>query len=344
MYATRHEDLDRRKYPDVVWTRVTALDPATGDSRQIFSDEGSSLMLLFRQGMPAYPGEVIVAAGSRLFAHGVEGRKDRARGFSAPSVVYELSTDGSNTFRRVLDVRGDDGISELFVDAPVTHLGYLNYVGAARKRAAFTHEIATGGLLGTIDVDRLCSVCVVRAAGWLHQPRRLFFTLEPGPEGAYSPAEYKDVDKKVGTYFVDAGGGGAARLSAALVMRTLPKGFQGGARFVAPLPDGRYLLEYGGRWISGGEEMFLGVFHPAQGLEKRLPLAKQAAGVRWMKLSPGGRWLAITDTHGPRDQHQDLRIKDLESGEERVVASFPLKPYHLREDHVGLVGWLSSSR
>lgn len=60
-----------------------------------------------------------------------------------------------------------------------------------------------------------------------------------------------------------------------------------------------------------------------------------------MKLSPSGRWLAISDTYTPRDQ-QELKVKNLATGDERVAASFPLKPFHLREDHVGLVGWLST--
>lgn len=53
VYATRHEDANRRQHPDVVWTRVSALDPTTGETHQLFSDEGSALMLLHRHGMPS---------------------------------------------------------------------------------------------------------------------------------------------------------------------------------------------------------------------------------------------------------------------------------------------------
>lgn len=112
-------------------------------------------------------------------------------------------------------------------------------------------------------------------------------------------------------------------------------------QLVAQLPDGRYLLMSGSQSRTGRETWFLAIFHPTRGLERRLTLSVPEGGVRLMKLSPSGRWLAISDTHTPRDQ-QEFKVKDLVSGDERVVASFPLKPFHLREDHVGLLGWLST--
>ena len=104
LYAIRYESLQR--YPDIVNTKIFSLDPGRSESRLIFSDEKAGVMLLPKRGMPGHPGDVLVCSRNRIFSHAVEKRLNPGRWYPYKASIFELSTDGSNKFREILNMIG----------------------------------------------------------------------------------------------------------------------------------------------------------------------------------------------------------------------------------------------
>jgi hypothetical protein len=92
--------------PQVRVTRLFAVDPSSGKSTLVFSDEGLPVMVLNRYGggeLALYG--VVVTNPSRRNAIALMGNRPASgHGLADTSSLYELSLDGSNAIRRIADV------------------------------------------------------------------------------------------------------------------------------------------------------------------------------------------------------------------------------------------------
>jgi hypothetical protein len=117
-------------------TEIFALDLETGKKRLVFSDGNARLQLSAFRG-----GKSIVAAGRRIFAVGVD-RQDLANDPRTAGALYELSTDGSGSVRKVFAI---DNFSSPFVSPSGSKIGYMP--GDSTETHVVIRDTATGKLL-----------------------------------------------------------------------------------------------------------------------------------------------------------------------------------------------------
>ncbi len=337
LYALRHESIKR--YPDIVYTRIYSLDSEGGESQLLFSDERTDIMILPKRGMPGHPGEVLVSSRNRLFAHAVERRLNPGRWYPYKASIYELSVDGSNQFRKLLDVIGEQSLSETCVNLAGTRIAYINYLD--QRKFIFVHEIQTGKLLYQFDVSALFLDCFAATIGWLPDGKRLFFTLDTGDVHVTSQESYG----KKGTYLVRENGTGLVRLKDELVMVPLERGCYRATdsppRLIGALQKGSYVFrDFVRCGLTEASEMLYKV-NLSTASRAKIPLMI-SKGLNWFKLSHSGEHLAFTQKSYSRDGRyewvEDIWVKNLRSGREEKLFSLDNKPF--RGYYVGLVGWI----
>lgn len=335
LYAIRYESLERT--PDIFYTRVFALDPATKESALIFSDQDTPIRLMNRRGEPGYPGEVVAAGGGRIFAHAVERTLNPGRWYHhQAAAVYELSADGANTVRKVLAVRGQHALAELFVSPAGDKIGYINEIDD--RPYIFIHETETGSLLYRIEAGPIFLDCFAARIGWLPDGKRLFFSLYAEDVHLTSEASYQ----KEGSYVMNEDGQGVAMLSRSLTTFLSPAGFEQGPfmpECVGGLPGGTYIFRdtQMKKGSPGSDPLsFVYEVNPLTNSRQEIPL-QGSKGLNRFKLSAAGKYLAFIESPA-RSDDEHVRVKDLATGEERRVFSFSRKPF--RGEYLGLVGWM----
>ncbi len=337
LYALRQESLKR--YPDIVSTRVYSISAKTRESRQVFSDEHTAVLLLPRRGMPGHPGEVLACSRDRLFAHGVERRLNPGRWYPYKGAIYELSLDGSNRIRRVFDVIGDQSLSEIFVNPAGRKIGYVNYLN--QRKFVFVHETQTGRLLRQFDASPVWADCFAATIGWVPEESRLFFTLDTGDVHVTSEESYG----KRGTYLVLDNGKDLVKLKEGEIAFPLEPGcsraFDGPPRLIGISPDKSYLFrDFVSCGRQGISELLYEVNLSKESL-KQIP-TRASRGLNWFKLSAGGESLAFTVKSYAKDGRyewvEDLWVKNLRSGEEKKVFTLDNQPF--KGFHLGVVGWI----
>jgi len=339
LYAIRHESFQR--YPDIVNTKIFSLDPERSKSRLIFSDEKAGVMLLPKRGMPGHPGDALICSKNRIFAHAVEKRFNPGRWYPYKASIFELSTDGSNKFREILNVIGEQSLAEIFVDSAGTKIGYINYLN--QKTFIFIHETEAGKLLHKIDLSKVFLDCFASIVGWLPDGNRLFFTLDTGDVHMTSEDSYK----QRGTYLINEDGTGLVKLSEGLTLYPLGKGFwratDSPPRLMGGLPDGTYIFR--DAKSRGYREIlsFIYKVNPINKSQKEIPL-KISEGLNWFKVSPTGQYMAFTEKisskKGLFEWVEYIWIKDLASGEENRVFILDNTPF--KGHYLGLVGWIGN--
>jgi hypothetical protein len=147
-------------------TEIYGISIIDGKQRLLFSDVGPRFEIL----TPA--NNSLVVAGGKAY---VRGQERGWRGaptpgvYSTPKAIYELSLDGSNKYRKILEV--DDGFSSgtFFVNHAGTKLGYLLYQNG--KYSLAIYDTATGKLLHVWDANHVfknhCPDCIEQGVGWL---------------------------------------------------------------------------------------------------------------------------------------------------------------------------------
>lgn len=341
LYAIRSESLKR--YPDIVYTKIYSLDPDGRESRLIFSDENALIMLLPRRGLPGYPGEVLVSSKKKIFAHAVEKSLNPGRWYPSKASIYELSSDGSNNFRKIFNVEGEPSLSEIFVNPTGTKIGYINYLN--QKTFIFIHETEGGKLLHKIDMSKIFLDCLASDIGWLPDGIRLFFTLDTGDVDMTSKESYK----KVGTYFIKEDGLELLRLPQSLFSFPEKKGFGAHSstpQFVGGLLDGTYIFrEYKFRKDYRGTEpsSLMYLVDPRTKSKKEIPL-RVSEGLNWFKVSHTGECIAFTERisskEGDYAWSEHIWVKDLASGEEKRIFTLDNTPF--KGHYLGLVGWMEN--
>ena len=341
LYAIRSESLKR--YPDIVYTKIHSDNPDGQESRPPFSDENAPIMLLPRRGLPGYPGEVLVSSKNKIFVHAVEKSLNPGRWYPSKASVYELSSDGSNNFRKIFNVEGEQSLSEIFVNSTGTKIGYINYLN--QKTFIFIHETGGGKLLHKIDMSKIFLDCFASAIGWLPDGNRLFFTLDTGDVDMTSKESYK----KVGTYFSKEDGLELLRLPQALFSFPEKKGFGAHSstpQFVGGLPDGTYIFrEYKFRkgYPGTGASSLIYLVDPITKSKKEIPL-RVSENLNWFKVSHKGKYIAFTEKisskEGRYEWSEHIWVKDLVSGEEKRIFTLDNMPF--KGHYLGLVGWMEN--
>lgn len=341
LYAIRYESLQR--YPDVVNTKIYGLHPERKESRLLFSDENVPIMLLPRRGMPGHPGEVLVSSKNKIFAHAVEKRLNPGRWYSSKASIYELSSGGSNNFRKISNVEGEQSLSEMFVNSPGTKIGYINYLD--KKTFIFIHETEAGKLLHKIDVSKIFLDCFTSGIGWLPDGNRLFFTLDTGDVHMTSKESYR----KVGTYFINEDGLDLLRLPQTLFSFPEKKGFgahSSAPQFVGGLPDGIYIFrefKFRKDYPGTGASSLVYLVNPITKSKKEIPL-RLSEGLNWFKASHTGKYMGFTEKisskEGRYEWAEHLWVKDLPQGEENKV--FTLDNIPFKSQYLGLIGWIEN--
>ncbi len=333
LYALRYESLER--YPDIVNTKIYSLNPATKEERLVFSDENTAILLRYKGGMPGYPGEVLAASRKRLFAYAVDKTLKPGRWYSGKASIYELSIDGSNNFRKVLDVMGEQSLTRIFVTASGNKIGYINPLGS--KRFIWIHHTGSGNLANKIEVEPIFLDCFATNIDWMQDEERLFVSLDTGDEHVTSKESYQ----RVGTYIIREDGTHLMKLPA--ISFPPRKGFgphPATPVFVGETPSGRYLLK-GYRFKKGyqGTEAssFLYLLDPIARFKEEIPL-KRSEGLNWFHLSHHGTYLVFIERTYQHDV-SDLWIKALDSGREERVFSLP--NHQSKEYYLGVVGWMN---
>jgi hypothetical protein len=330
IYAVVHKASDYRASK----TEIFSIDPRSAERQLVFSDEKTQVMLLQRLYVFHFP----VAGGRKLFAHAAQ------RGTSVPfpgnDSLYELSTDGSHSFRRIAPVSGNESLGEIFVNSAGTRIGYINCL--KRRQYVFIHDVATGKLLHQVDVTDTFLDCFASGIGWLPRSETLFFSLEAGDVHITSEESYD----KVGTYTMHESGANLTKLGDPPVR----EGFwpPGTTRMIGVLTTGERVLEtMQHRKPPGGEgpRTLFAVVKMGPGSEPAedigfSPGCSLYAGIRVSYLlSPSGKYLAAAALPVSSSATSgDIWLKDLEAGEEEKLLSIPTNG--LQGPFLGLVGWI----
>jgi hypothetical protein len=332
------------RFPRIEKTEIFSVDPQDGSKRLIFSDAHADFQLITS-------GEkVMAAAEGRIFAPGYA-RKTYTSGFpSFPAAIYELSTDGTNRARKILDLEGANGTSnyrQIFVNPAGSKIGHINSIGG--RWHVLLHDAATGTLLLDMDLTPIALDCFVREIGWMPNGKQLFFTLETGDVDATSDASYA----RAGTYLMPDTGGTPQRLAAAITVRPKRAGYQPmedtPPTLLDQLPGGEYLFsEF--QWKQGGTaripakaETFLFTTSPTGKVRNDYSLGANPQ-VGSVRPSPTGRRIAfITSDEGHRSgpdliYERTVRILDLETGTQKDLFTFPSKILNLPATE--LIGWI----
>jgi hypothetical protein len=316
-------------------TDIYAVNPDNAMTRILFSDEGSPIVLRQQLYVFHFP----VMGGNKLFAHAA------ARGTLVPfpgnASLYELALNGSNSFRKITAITGDESVGDILANSNGTRIGYLNRQEG--KLCLFIHEVSTGTLLNQINMTETFLDCYAAGIGWLSQSTTLYFSLQVGDADVYSEESYS----RQGTYLLDENGTGLIKL-AELPVRP---GFYPpeNVRMIGVLPTNEYVFEmtlHRNNIIQGAPQTVFSLvkwnpetydctdisFDPKAGPYSGIQVNYQ--------LSPSGKYLAAARLPVSSSAVScDIWLKDLQNGKEKILLSIPIKG--LQGPFLGLVGWIS---
>jgi hypothetical protein len=268
-------------------TEFFSIAPEDTQPTRIFSDASSPVVVAFmpRSGTSAHPDTAVL--GKRLFTPGRERNSNSGR---MATGIFEFALDGSAQFRKILDLPAGERVDLLTVADDGTKLAYLSLSGTGLT--LFVHQLKTGNLLHKIDMLKIAGGCVVRNIGWLPDNARLFFTLEEGPDGFMSDADYK----QIGTWLVHEDGTSLTHLPRASGLLHEP-----GYRSMPDPPptmlgvvNGRYLFQVLLQNLAATQQLTwaLALAEPDSGTSTKIAL--QTEGVSDFLLSRSGHYIAYT--------------------------------------------------
>jgi hypothetical protein len=326
-------------------TEIFAVDSQAGKPGVIFSDTGADFLLL-----PTYTGsgqgQVIAAAGGRIFARGIE-RKHYTGGWPTfPAAVYELATDGSNAARKLFDIEGEHGSSnfrDLFGNPSGSKVGHLNYLGG--KLYLLLHETAAGALLQKIDLSRIALDCFVSKIGWMPDGKRIFFTLETGDVHVTSEPSYA----RVGSYMMEDDGGTPARIPGQVAFHPKRPGYRFDSEsppvLLGALPDAHYLFREV-QWSQAAGRppqalSFLFSVDPVTKAWKDFPTSPEGTLTSFC-LSYSGAVAFIDLQRQNGVETHTVWSMELESAKKQKVFSLSTRPPTL--PWLNLIGWLRSGK
>lgn len=306
-------------------TEIAAVDPVSARKQTLFLDEKAAILLPQHLYVLHFP----VAGGNKIFARALpKNREGRAAGGSAG--LYELSADGSNSFRRIAPASEKTSFTDVFVNSSGALAGSTGWV--KQRQYIFVNDTGSGELLHEIPVGGVFLDCHASSIGWLPGSDRIFFTLEVGDEDGTSEESYG----RAGSYIMDVADGKATRLPD----WTMPGDSHPShpARMLGILPSGDFLY-YRHKALFAASPAGTGGVKPAT--IDFGPIGEMPAYGASLTISPSGRYIAaVKALLSSRDSVHNIYLKDLETGQERVLLSLPTD--QLQGPFLGLVGWIGS--
>lgn len=293
------------------------------DARQVvFSDEGPSFEIL-PDGEQAF-----ALGGGKAYARGIERgwRTAPSPGvFSKPFAIYELSLDGSNHWRKIVEIAEENPSAELFATTDGSKLGYLTRDYGKETVSIFA--LPEGKPLYAWDARKWsanrCPDGNFGRIGWLADGKTLFLTLQaPAGDEPAGPG----CDK---TYLLSEEGADLGLMSAESAETDPGKNsVLGGALFIGQATDGRNLfMTY--RETRGQDAGWLMLATDSQKRTlQQAHLRTRPQGI-FFWLSPSGQYLAFLEGRfdtktGTSETH--VWVKDLTTEKESDVAKIlPVK-------------------
>jgi hypothetical protein len=260
--------------------------------------------------------------------------------------LYEVNLDGSNQFRRLVEIQTDQ--LPALLNPQTKKMVFAGFV-SNNKYVVSIYDVPTWKLLQSWELGQThCPDCVPISYGWLADGDRLFFNLDL--EGDESTSQ--DVP---GTYIKAADGtdlGGIPMHVGQLQLPGYNRQSDATPFLVGQLPDRDYLFrDYALKKgplpkAPIGPESFLVITGPDFKSKKQVPLHKVNVG--YFYLSPSGKYLAYVEERQVPNYKTERHLwsMDLESGAEKeMLVTPPPNPPSLPEPNVSftIVGWLDSN-
>jgi hypothetical protein len=268
-------------------TEFFSIAPEDTQSTRIFGDDSSPVLVAFmpHSGTSEHPDTAVL--GKRMFT---PGRERNSNSGNRATGIFEFGLDASAQSRKILDLPAGERVDLLTVADDGTKLAYLSL--SATSLTIFVHDLKTGNLLHKIDMLKIAGGCIVRNIGWVPDNVRLFFTLEEGPDGFLSDADYK----QIGTWLVGDNGTSLTHLPRTLGLLHEPgyRSMPDPAPTMLGVVNGRYLFQGLVQNLSATRQLtwILALAEPDSGTSTKIAL--QTEGVSDFLLSRSGHYIAYT--------------------------------------------------
>ena len=322
-------------------TEIFALDLETGKKRLVFSDGNARLQLSAFRG-----GKSIIAGGRRIFAVGVD-RQDLANDPRTAGALYELSTDGSGSVRKVFAI---DNFSSPFVSPSGSKIGYMP--GDSTETHVVIRDTATGKLLrDAVIFSRTIEAETAGGFGWMPDEKKIFFALSGGLDD--EEMFWTTPNSPIGTYVMNEDAGAPQRLAPESTLHPKVGGMEPSpdvaANLIGVLADGEYLFtdsQYNPNGNQGA--MYIYSLNLVKKTQRIFP-SPVDGGPASFYLSPSAGKLVLMVQPRVAGGHAGLRavptadvwVLDLGSGKQTKVLSFSdTDPTGSKGPWISLIGWL----
>jgi hypothetical protein len=321
-------------------TEIYSVSMIDGKRSLLFSDEGMNLEIR--------PTGATLGA-NKAYITGImrEWRTTPTVGvFSEPLAIYEVNLDGSNGFRRLVEIQTNEWPTLLNPQAKKMVFG--GFV-SNDKYVVSIYDVQTWKLLRSWELTHThCPHCTPGSYGWLADGNRLFFNLDvDGDE-----SNKYDVP---GTYITGEDGtdlGGIPMHAGELQLPGYNRQEGATPLLIGQLPDEDYLFRDWGlkkeplpkRPIA--QEVFLVITGPDFKPRKQIPLHK--VGIGFSYLSPSGKYLAYVEERQIPNYRMERHVwsMDLESGAEKEMLVIPppnLPSFPEPNVSLTILGWLDNN-
>lgn len=327
-------------------TEIYSVSMIDGKRSLLFSDEGMNLEIRPTGG---------TLGGKKAYTIGImrEWLSTPTPGANAePPALYEINLDGSNRFRRLVEIQ--TGQSPAVLNPQTKKMVSGDYVSNG-KYVVFIYDVQTGKLLRSWELTGLtqahCPDCVPVSYGWLADDDRVFFNLDLGD----ADTDDLSAHKIPGTYITAEGGADLGSIPVHAGELQLPgynRQNDAPPLLIGQTRDGDCLFrDYG---LKKGPlpkapiepETFLVLTGPDFKSKKQIPLHK--VGVGSVYLSPSGKYLAYVEERQIPNYRTERHLwgMDLESGAEKeMLVTPPPNPPTVPEPNVSftILGWLDNN-
>jgi hypothetical protein len=325
-------------------TEIYSVSMIDGKRSLLFSDEGMNLEIR--------PAGATLGAG-KVYAIGIarEWRTTSTPGaYSEPAAIYELNLDGSNRFRRLVEVETYQ--SPVLLNPQTTKMVFAAFV-SNDKYVVSIYDVPTWKLLRSWELTHThCLDCVPVSYGWLADGDRLFFNLDLGDEDSIT----HDVTHNVpGTYITAEDGmdlGGFPMHAGHVQLPGYTRNEDVTPFLIGQLPDGGYLFcDHGLKKeplpkAPTEMESFLVITGPDFKSRKQIPLDRLRIGSFYP--SPSGKYLAYVEERQISNYRSERHLwgRDLESGTEKEMLVTPppnLPSFSELNVSLTILGWLDNN-
>lgn len=266
---------------------------------------------------------------------------------SESPAIYEIDLDGSNRFRRLVEIQTNQ-LSPALLNPQTKKMMVGGYV-SNDKYVVSVYDVPSWKLLHSWKLGQThCPDCVPASYGWLADGDRLFFNLDLGADGS----EKYDVP---GAYITAEDGtdlGGMPMHAGQIQLPEYNREEEAAPFLIGQLSDGDYLFRDLG--LKKGPlpkapiepESFLVITGPDFKSKKQIPLHK--ANVGSFYLSPSGKYFAYVEERQVPNYRTERHLWgiNLESGAEKEMLVIPpSNPLTFQEPNVSftILGWLDNN-